>query len=58
MTVRELIQTILTNTPDLDAEVYINKPLADGINTDSYKIKEIYEESNDSLQIDIEEWVW
>lgn len=58
MTVRELIQTILVNTPDLDAEVYIGKPLGNGIDVQCYTIKEIYEQSNDSLHIDLEDWRW
>ena len=56
MTVRDLIQTILFESPDLDATVYIGKQI-DEIEVKSYEIENISSEgSNDSLVITIKDW--
>jgi len=53
MTVRELIQTLVLESPDLDAEVYVEQPI-DEIETQAYKIHKITSDgSNDSLFIKI-----
>jgi hypothetical protein len=56
MTVRDLVQTILLESPDLDATVYIGKQINE-IEVKSYEIKNISNEgSNDSLVITIKDW--
>lgn len=56
MTVRELIQTILSESPRLDADVYISKSL-DDIECKSYVFEQITSEgSNDSIVIKIKDW--
>ena len=53
MTVRELIQTVILESPDLDAEVYVEQPI-DEIEAQAYKINKITSGgSNDSLFIKI-----
>ena len=57
MTVRDFIQTILLESPDLDADVYISKPLNGAIEVKSYEIESISSEgSNDSIDIRIKDW--
>lgn len=56
MTVRDLIQAILTEAPDLDADVYIGMQLND-IDYESYTIESISSEgSNDSISINLTDW--
>lgn len=56
MTVRDLVQAILLESPDLDATVYIGKQI-DEIEVKSYEIENISSEgSNDSLVITIKDW--
>ena len=56
MTVRDLVQTILLKSPDLDATVYVGKQI-DEIEVKSYEIENISSEgSNDSLVITIKDW--
>lgn len=56
MTVREFVQTILLEAPDLDAEIYVSKPI-DDIESKSYTITEIDSEgNNDSLIIYLEDY--
>jgi len=56
MTVRELIQTILSESPCLDADVYINKSL-DNIECKSYVFEQITSNgNNDSIVIKIKDW--
>ena len=56
MTVRELVQTLLLEAPDLDAEIYISKKL-DDIESKSYNIVSISNEgSNDGVFIEIKDW--
>ena len=53
MTVRELIQTVILESPDLDAEVYIEQPI-DEIEARAYKINKITSDgSNDALFVKI-----
>ena len=53
MTVRELIQSLILESPDLDAEVYVEQPI-DEIEAQAYKIHKITSDgSNDSLFIKI-----
>ena len=53
MTVRELIQTLVLESPDLDAEVYVEQPI-DEIEVQTYKINKITSDgSNDGLFIKI-----
>ena len=53
MTVRELIQQILSETPDLDANVYINEIL-DFVDVREYNITRIDSYgANDSLTLEI-----
>lgn len=54
MTVRELIQQILSEAPDLDANVYINETLG-FVDVHEYKIARIDSYgANDSLSLEIE----
>lgn len=56
MTVRDLIQAILTEAPDLNADVYIGMQLND-IDYESYTIESISSEgSNDSISINLTDW--
>ena len=56
MTVRDLVQAILLESPDLDATIYINKQI-DEFEIKSYEIENISNEgSNDSLVITIKDW--
>lgn len=56
MTVRDLIQVILAETPDLDADVYIGMQIND-IDYESYTIESISSEgSNDSISINLTDW--
>ena len=56
MTVRDLIQAILLESPDLDAAVYISKQI-DEFEVKSYEIENISNKgSNDSLVITIKDW--
>ena len=56
MTVRDLVQAILLESPDLDATVYIGKQI-DEFEVKSYEIENISSEgSNDSLVISIKDW--
>ena len=56
MTVRDLVQTILLESPDLDATVYIGKQINE-VEVKSYEIENISNEgSNDSLVITIQDW--
>ena len=56
MTVRDFVQKILLESPDLDATVYIHKQI-DDIECKSYVVNNItIEGSNDSLIIKIEDW--
>lgn len=56
MTVRDLVQAILLESPDLDATVYIGKQINE-IEVKSYEIENISNEgSNDSLIITIKDW--
>ena len=56
MTVRDLIQAILLESPDLDATVYIGKQINE-FEVKSYEIENISSEgSNDSLVITIKDW--
>ena len=56
MTVRDFIQKILLESPDLDATVYIHKQI-DDIECKSYVIDNITSGgSNDSLTIKIKDW--
>ena len=53
MTVRELIQTLLLEAPDLDANIYIESEL-DEIEMYNHKILNILSQgSNDSVTIEI-----
>jgi len=53
MTVRELIQSLILESPDLDAEVYVEQPI-DEIEAQAYKINKITNGgSNDGLFIEI-----
>jgi hypothetical protein len=57
MTVREFVQTILLEAPDLDAEIYVSKPI-DDIESKSYTITEIDSKgNNDSLIIYLEDYI-
>ena len=54
MTVRELINRVTENTPDIDASVYITSPLNSGIETFSFEVANITDDGcNDSLFIEI-----
>lgn len=56
MTVRDLVQTILLESPDLDATVYVGKQI-DEFEVKSYEIENISSKgSNDSLVITIKDW--
>lgn len=56
MTVRDLVQAILLESPDLDAAVYIGKQINE-FEVKSYEIENISNEgSNDSLVITIKDW--
>ena len=56
MTVRDLVQAILLESPDLDATIYINKQI-DEFEIKSYEIENISSKgSNDSLVITIKDW--
>lgn len=56
MTVRDFIQAILTEAPDLDADVYIGMQVND-IDYESYTIESISSEgSNDSISINLTDW--
>ena len=56
MTVRDLVQAILLESPDLDATVYIGKQINE-VEIKSYEIENISNEgSNDSLVITIKDW--
>lgn len=56
MTVREMIQLLLSNSPKLDADVYISKPI-DEIESKSYSITAIDSYgSNDSIYIEIKDY--
>jgi hypothetical protein len=56
MTVRDLVQKILLESPDLDATVYIGKQI-DEFEVKSYEVENISSEgSNDSLVITIKDW--
>lgn len=56
MTVRDLVQAILLESPDLDATVYIDKQI-DEFEIKSYEIENISSKgSNDSLVITIKDW--
>ena len=56
MTVRDLVQAILLESPDLDATVYIGKQINE-VEVKSYEIENISNEgSNDSLVITIKDW--
>lgn len=56
MTVRNFIQKILLESPDLDASVYIHKRIND-IDCDCFMINDITNfGSNDSIVIEIEDW--
>ena len=58
MTVREFIQEILIETPSLDAEVYISKPIND-IESDSYIVDSISSEgSNDGIVINLIDYLY
>ena len=56
MTARELIQKIIEECPDIDAEIYIQKPL-DEIEMKDYEIETITNGgSNDAIFIVIKDW--
>ena len=56
MTVRDLIQSILLESSDLDSTVYIGKQI-DEFEVKNYEIEDISSEgSNDSLVITIKDW--
>ena len=57
MTVRDLIQSLLLESPDLDATVYVQRyPDPDG-DPDEYVIKKIDSwGSNDAIFIEIKNW--
>ena len=56
MTVRDFIQTILIEAPDLDADVYIGMQIND-IDYESYTIESISSDgSNDSISINLTDW--
>ena len=56
MNIRELIQTLILESPDLDATIYISKKL-DDIESKSYSIVNISSKgSNDGVFIEIEDW--
>lgn len=56
MTARELIQKIIEECPDIDAEIYIQKPL-DEIEMKDYEIEKITNGgSNDAIFIEIKDW--
>jgi len=56
MTVRDLVQKLILESPDLDATVYIGKQI-DEFEVKSYEIENISSEgSNDSLVITIKDW--
>lgn len=54
MTVRELVQKILEEAPDLDATIFISKPINE-IESKSYVINTIYEQCSDDLIIEIKD---
>ena len=56
MTVRELVQTLLLEAPDLDADIYISKKL-DDIESKNYNIVSISNEgTSDAVFIKIKDW--
>jgi len=56
MTVRELIQKLIMESPDLDSTVYISKQL-DEIEVKSYTIENISDDGcNDSITIMIKDY--
>lgn len=56
MTVRDFIQAILIEAPDLDADICIGMQLND-IDYESYTIESISSEgSNDSISINLTDW--
>ena len=56
MTVRELMQRLLLEAPDLNADVYINKKL-DDIEYKDYSVVEIASHgSSDAIFIELEDW--
>lgn len=56
MTVRDFVQTILTEAPNLDADVYIGMQV-NNIDYESYTIESISSEgSNDSISINLTDW--
>ena len=56
MTVRDLILKLIEESPDLDADVYIEKQI-DAFECQSYEIKEISNEgANDAIFIKIKGW--
>ena len=56
MTIREFIQKIIEEAPDLDGTVYINSAI-DDIECKSYSIVNISSQgSNDSVSIELEDW--
>lgn len=58
MTVREMIQLLLLNSPNLDADVYISKPINE-VESKSYSITSIDSHgNNDSIDIEIEDSKW
>lgn len=56
MTVREFVQTILLETPSLDAEMYVSKQI-DDVESESYIISKIDSlGNNDSLIIYLKDY--
>lgn len=56
MTVRELIQQLLLNSPDLDSTVYITKKLTETL-CKGYNITSISNRgANDAIFIELEDW--
>ena len=56
MTVRDLIQTLILEAPDLDAKVYIQKAIGE-IELKDYVIQSIDNwGSNDGIFIEIKDW--
>ena len=56
MTVRDFIQEILLNAPDLDAEVYIQT--VNGVDIKDFVIDKITNGgSNDGIFIEIKDWI-
>lgn len=56
MTVRDFIQAILIEAPNLDADIYIGMQVND-IDYESYTIESISSEgSNDSISINLTDW--